>query len=98
RRAEARTGAAPVRCRGVNFVDPQSRRFTALPSVVITRPHLIAPMLPTIWAEKRCRDANSWPQADGTRAIRTRARASVERCRLTAIPVRERTTQGLRSA
>jgi len=25
-------------------------------------------MLPTIWAEKRCRDGNSWPQADGTRA------------------------------
>jgi len=22
---------------------------------------LIAPMLPTIWAEKRCRDGNSWP-------------------------------------
>jgi len=34
-------------------------------------------MLPTIWAEKRCRDGNSWPQADGTRAIRTRTSSSI---------------------
>jgi hypothetical protein len=56
-------------------------------------------MLPTIWAEKRCRDGNSWPQADGTRAIRTHARARQSSVRpLTSTPVREQTTQVLRHA
>jgi hypothetical protein len=99
RLAQASTATSADRCRGVNFADPQSRRITARPSAVITRPHLIAPMLPTIWAEKRCRDGNSWPQADGARAIRTHARARQSSvCRLTSIPVRERTTQVLRNA
>src|SRR5262249_1441112 len=99
RLAQASTATSADRCRGVNFADPQSRRITALPSAVITRPHLIAPMLPTIWAEKRCRDGNSWPQADGTRAIRTHARARQSSvCRLTSTPVRERATQVLRNA
>src|SRR4029453_7612457 len=99
RLAQASTATSADRFRRVNFADPQSRRITALPSVVITRPHLTPPMLPTIWAEKRCRDGNSWPQADGTRAIRTHARARQSSvCPLTSTPVRERTTQVLRNA
>src|SRR5215468_10132297 len=79
RLAQASTATSADRCRGVNFADPQSRRTTALPSAVITRPHLMAPMLPTIWAEKRCRDgqfmaASRWL----ARAIRTCTSSSIE--------------------
>jgi hypothetical protein len=58
---------------------PNPQVITALPSAVITRPDLTAPMLPTIWAEKRCRDGNSWPRAHGTSAICTRKCSSIQR-------------------
>src|SRR5215831_9366375 len=51
RLAQASTATSAELCRRVTFADPQSQVITALPSAVITRPDLTAPMLPTIWAE-----------------------------------------------
>src|SRR5262249_15857199 len=73
------TATSGDRCRRVNFADPQPPADYCAPQRDNHAPDLTAPMLPTIWAEKRCRDGNSWPQADGTRAIRIRNCSSIER-------------------
>src|SRR5262247_4205269 len=72
RLAQASTATSADRCRRVTFADPQSPADYCAPQRGNHAPDLTAPMLPTIWAEKRCRDGNSWPQADSTRAIRIR--------------------------
>src|SRR5215813_3830268 len=78
RLAQASTATSADRCRRVTFADPQSPADYCAPQRGNHAPDLTAPMLPTIWAEKRCRDGNSWPRAHGTRAIRIRNCSSIE--------------------